>query len=77
MVSVFTAVGEHQVDTMRLLVLGIDGSYYAYNLMRQTFLPVNPDRDWVVYGRSGAEMESVCPEDEVPIPGARELHPVR
>ncbi len=55
MVNVFTVVGEHRHDHARLLVLGADGEYYDYLATRQRLTPVDPDREWRVFARDGAD----------------------
>lgn len=74
MVSVFTVVGERQDDPARLLVLGADGAYYDYVPARERFTRVEPDRAWIVYGRSvegeGAGAVPNADEDLDPAPVA-------
>lgn len=74
MVTVFTVVGEHQVDTTRLLVLGADGHYYEYRPTRRGFRPVDLDRDWVVYEPPGEVGCSGAPKDEAALPITRTAH---
>lgn len=56
----FTVVGEHRDDPTEFLVVGADGTTYAYLPDQERFVPVEPGEDWVVF--AGAEtLEDVAP----------------
>jgi hypothetical protein len=41
-------VGEKKDDPEQLLLLGVDGRYYAYTLPEGDTEPVEPDENWAV-----------------------------
>jgi hypothetical protein len=43
-----TVVGENRDDPSQLLMMGTDGSYYAYSLPDEDWSVVKPDDRWVV-----------------------------
>lgn len=46
--SELIVVGEHRSDPLRLLLLGVDGNYYAYALPKGNPQPVELDDGWAV-----------------------------
>lgn len=46
--SELIVVGEHRSDPLRLLLLGVDGRYYAYALPEGNPKPVELDDGWAV-----------------------------
>ncbi|MGI8484812.1 MAG: hypothetical protein ACR2OU_11190 [Thermomicrobiales bacterium] len=46
--SELIVVGEHRSDPLRLLLLGVDGNYYAYALPEGNPKPIELDDGWVV-----------------------------
>lgn len=48
--TIYRIVGEHRADPARLLVLGVDGLYYALTLYegRTRTMSIVPDEDWIV-----------------------------
>ena len=46
--SELIVVGEHRADPLRLLLLGVDGHYYAYALPEGNPRPVELDDGWAV-----------------------------
>jgi hypothetical protein len=46
--AVFAVVGEHRNNPDRLLLLGDDGRYYAYETSDGVPVPVDLTPDWVV-----------------------------
>lgn len=49
-------VGENKDDPSQLLVMGTDGSYYAYSLSDEDARVVDPDDHWVVEPVSSQEL---------------------
>jgi len=41
-------VGENKLDPSQLLVMGVDGSYYAYSLPDGTARVIDPDDRWTI-----------------------------
>ena len=44
----FAVIGEHDADPDRLLVVGEDGQYYAWELATDATVPIEVDEEWTV-----------------------------
>lgn len=57
----FTVVGENKDDESELLVLGADGKYYEYDLMREQLSRTEPDDHWQMFPSNDEETVETPP----------------